>query len=187
VEFRYPARPGRVVAAVRVRSAAGRGRPGRAELVATFQANRDRYGAAHPDTVGAGVRLAKLHRAAGDRAAARRVLTVVYVEARAALGERHPVIAAVERELAAIEPPMPSAPVDLPTDRHSPALQRRHAPRRLGWRLLLVAALAVGLGLAVAVVLAFSLAPTGPDVPTVPAQVPGAPAPATATVGPGSG
>jgi hypothetical protein len=103
------------------------------ELTSAFQAHRERYGTEDADTVHIGAELAALHRAVGDRASARRVLTVSYVAAAAGLGEANPLTRRLERELAELEPPMPSAPVDLPDDAHSRSLQRRH-DRRAGNR-----------------------------------------------------
>jgi len=99
------------------------------ELTGAFQAHRERYGTEDADTVHIGAELAALHRAAGDLNAARRVLTVSYVAAAAHLGEANPLTRRLERELAELEPPMPSAPVDLPDDAHSRSLQRRHDRR----------------------------------------------------------
>ncbi|GIJ47559.1 hypothetical protein Val02_44450 [Virgisporangium aliadipatigenens] len=99
------------------------------ELTGAFQAHRERYGTEDADTVHIGAELAALHRAAGDSASARRVLTVSYVAAAAGLGEDNPLTRRLERELAQLEPPMPSAPVDLPGDAHSRSLQRRHDRR----------------------------------------------------------
>jgi hypothetical protein len=98
-------------------------------LTTAYHAHRDAFGPQDADTVHIGAQLADLHRAAGDIIAARRVLTVVYVEARTVLGETDPLTRRIEQDLAEIEPPMPSAPVDLPGDAHSRSLRRRHSRR----------------------------------------------------------
>jgi hypothetical protein len=86
----------------------------RIQLAATYLRHRRAYGL-DVDTVRIGVELAGLHQAAGDLAAARRVLSVAYVACCARLGEQHPLTRSVDHQLAAIEPPIPNAATEPPT------------------------------------------------------------------------
>ncbi|GAA2354568.1 tetratricopeptide repeat protein [Dactylosporangium salmoneum] len=83
-------------------------------LNAAYVIHRREYGADDLDTIRIAAELAGLQHAQGDVAAARRLFTLAHAAARARLGTRHPFTKAVEWELAAVEPPMPSAPVTAP-------------------------------------------------------------------------
>ncbi|MER7001833.1 hypothetical protein ABT297_02120 [Dactylosporangium sp. NPDC000555] len=83
-------------------------------LNAAYIVHRREYGADDLDTIRIAAELAALQHAEGDVAAARRLFTLAHAAARARLGTRHPFTKAVEWELAAVEPPMPSAPVSSP-------------------------------------------------------------------------
>ncbi|GAA2621366.1 hypothetical protein GCM10010399_60540 [Dactylosporangium fulvum] len=83
-------------------------------LNAAYVVHRREYGADDLDTIRIAAELAALHHAGGDVVAARRLFTLAHAAARARLGVRHPFTRAVEWELAAVEPPMPSAPVSAP-------------------------------------------------------------------------
>ncbi|MEV6926887.1 tetratricopeptide repeat protein [Dactylosporangium sp. NPDC051485] len=83
-------------------------------LNAAYVIHRREYGADDLDTIRIAAELAALQHARGDVAAARRLFTLAHAAARARLGTRHPFTKAVEWELAAVEPPMPSAPVTAP-------------------------------------------------------------------------
>ncbi|MFG2039194.1 hypothetical protein [Dactylosporangium sp. NPDC048998] len=83
-------------------------------LNAAYVVHRREYGAEDLDTIRIAAELAALQHAGGDVAAARRLFTLAHAAARARLGTRHPLTKAVEWELAAVEPPMPSAPVSSP-------------------------------------------------------------------------
>ncbi|WP_238014031.1 tetratricopeptide repeat protein [Dactylosporangium sp. AC04546] len=80
-------------------------------LNAAYVIHRREYGADDLDTIRIAAELAALHHADGDLNAARRLFTLAHASARARLGSRHAFTKAVEWELAAVEPPMPSAPV----------------------------------------------------------------------------
>ncbi|MEV8512619.1 tetratricopeptide repeat protein [Dactylosporangium sp. NPDC051484] len=88
-------------------------------LNAAYVLHRREYGADDLDTIRIAAELAALQHAEGDVVAARRLFTLAHAAARARLGTRHPFTKAVEWELAAVEPPMPSAPVSSPPVRDS--------------------------------------------------------------------
>ncbi|HTJ40207.1 MAG TPA: tetratricopeptide repeat protein [Dactylosporangium sp.] len=83
-------------------------------LNAAYVIHRREYGADDLDTIRIAAELAALLYAQGEVQAARRLFTLAHAAARARLGTRHPFTKAVEWELAAVEPPMPSAPVTAP-------------------------------------------------------------------------
>ncbi|WP_432987770.1 hypothetical protein [Dactylosporangium sp. CA-233914] len=82
-------------------------------LNAAYVIHRREYGAEDLDTIRIAAELAALQYATGDALQARRLFTLAHAAARARLGTRHPFTKAVEWELAAVEPPMPSAPVSI--------------------------------------------------------------------------
>ncbi|MFI5908981.1 tetratricopeptide repeat protein [Dactylosporangium sp. NPDC051541] len=81
-----------------------------AMLNAAYVIHRREYGADDLDTIRIAAELAALQYQTGDVLQARRLFTLAHAAARARLGTRHPFTKAVEWELAAVEPPMPSAP-----------------------------------------------------------------------------
>nr|BFE62228.1 hypothetical protein GCM10020063_067540 [Dactylosporangium thailandense] len=83
-------------------------------LNAAYVIHRREYGAEDLDTIRIAAELAALLYATGDVLQARRLFTLAHAAARARLGTRHPFTKAVEWELAAVEPPMPSAPISMP-------------------------------------------------------------------------
>jgi len=85
-----------------------------AMLNAAYVIHRREYGADDLDTIRIAAELAALVYATGDVLQARRLFTLAHAAARARLGTRHPFTKAVEWELAAVEPPMPSAPISMP-------------------------------------------------------------------------
>ncbi|WP_426511127.1 tetratricopeptide repeat protein [Dactylosporangium sp. McL0621] len=84
-----------------------------AMLNAAYVIHRREYGAEDLDTIRIAAELAALLYATGDVLQSRRLFTLAHAAARARLGTRHPFTKAVEWELAAVEPPMPSAPISL--------------------------------------------------------------------------
>ncbi|WP_433614775.1 hypothetical protein ACQP2P_09540 [Dactylosporangium sp. CA-139114] len=88
--------------------------PALALLNAAYVIHRREYGAEDLDTIRIAAELAALLYATGDVLQARRLFTLAHAAARARLGTRHPFTKAVEWELAAVEPPMPSAPISMP-------------------------------------------------------------------------
>ncbi|GAA3456884.1 tetratricopeptide repeat protein [Dactylosporangium matsuzakiense] len=84
-----------------------------AMLNAAYVIHRREYGAEDLDTIRIAAELAALQYQSGDVLQARRLFTLAHAAARARLGTRHPFTKAVEWELAAVEPPMPSAPISV--------------------------------------------------------------------------
>jgi len=133
-----------------------------AMLNAAYVVHRREYGADDLDTIRIAAELAALQFADGNVAAARRLFTLAHASARARLGNRHPFTRAVEWELAAVEPPMPSAPVSA-----VPAPGEPPAPRK-----------ARRSSLAPSPVLKSTAAPSVTDPAEPPAPASPAPAPA---------
>jgi hypothetical protein len=122
-----PATVGRAVRLARVNLALLLRDRGETELAlsilnAAYVIHRREYGADDLDTIRIAAELAALQFAAGDVLAARRLFTLAHAAARARLGTRHAFTKAVEWELAAVEPPMPSAPVTAPPAPAAPAV-----------------------------------------------------------------
>lgn len=102
----------------------------RQELADAYHKHKEAFGGEDPDTASIAAQLAELHRDAGDSVTARRVLTVAYVATCSSLGEEHEVTKRLESDLEALEPPMPSAPIDLPEDsRSTRSIKRRHSKK----------------------------------------------------------
>jgi hypothetical protein len=135
-----------------------------AMLNAAYVIHRREYGAEDLDTIRIAAELAALQHATGDVLQARRLFTLAHAAARARLGTRHPFTKAVEWELAAVEPPMPSAPVSAPPPPQvflEPAVADVSARSRPVWPLLSVVVLLIS-GAAVLAVL-FLWRPSGPS------------------------
>jgi tetratricopeptide (TPR) repeat protein len=102
----------------------------REEMAEAYQKHKEAFGGEDADTANIAAQLAELHRDAGDSATARRILTVAYVATCSSLGEDHEVTRRLESDLEALEPPMPSAPIDLPEDSQSTrSIKRRHSKK----------------------------------------------------------